>query len=113
MSDECKKRAPESYIRPTPQERQQVAQNLRDCIGRKDEWTRSMVILFDRESDNTERLADLIDPTCHGEVVEDDYPLLTARHIRCSVCHTPWAEPAQVRYCPSCGCRRVFEADGK
>lgn len=96
----------------TPRERQDVARRLR-VIGSDPQefympsevvaavtgdW-RSTEVEFARE------LADLIDPTCHGEDV------VGGRHVKCSACHTPWADPARVRYCPNCGCRRIFLDD--
>ena len=64
------------------------------------------------------RIADLIDPTCHG-IEEREFDGIGAppRYIsRCSNCGQWWDEtdgiPRFPAYCPGCGCR-VVRNDGR
>lgn len=115
----------------TSEERREVAERLRSCAqdvngtrdfamylshwvgfdGVTDDEGKHFTIAADRrEAELTlERLADLIDPTCHV-VTSGEWrgrPIGSA----CSVCHAPlypstaWAHG--MRYCPQCGARVV------
>ena len=98
--------------------RQEVAENLREvdtarttnevyvallnCIG----ITHNYPTLFNR-------LADLIDPTCHS-VTELEQDGIGAPHrytTRCSNCGQLWSETSgailEPKYCPHCGARVV------
>ena len=96
----------------TSDERREVAATLRDakrkCDGRGYPWMTDDLILaigyeHDYEADNGifDRLADLIDPTCHLWPSHDG-------GFGCDRCFTWFPEmKAKTRYCPACGARVV------
>lgn len=97
-----------------PRERQRAARQLRD--NAHDQPAEGLLSLLravthsETVPEVTKRLADLIDPTCHAEKVMADTTMGRAViATKCSVCHTVWLEPDRVRFCPTCGARRIFD----
>jgi len=102
---------------PTSDERREVAATLRDAKRKCDErgypWMTDDLCLaigyeHDYEADNGifDRLADLMDPTCH--VVPFDEESMRLPH--CSKCGQPMLKPWP-NFCPHCGARVVREGD--
>ena len=120
----------------TSDERREVADRLRFC-ARETNWTRDFAMFlnhwigvcnesvggqFSVKSDRRtaemtlEKLADLIDPTCH-DISSKDFEFM------CSSCNAYTDKPGQhgseigyvedygenLRYCPNCGARVVIE----
>jgi len=101
----------------TNDERREVAATLRDAKRKCDErgypWMTDDLCLaigyeHDYEADNGifDRLADLMDPTCH--VVPFDEESMRLPH--CSKCGQPMLKPWP-NFCPHCGARVVREGD--
>lgn len=84
----------------TPNERMQAAGSAR-MLG--------VLPLGDGAAFDFVHIADLIDPTCHAELVTVELPNGIGRYVRCSECHAVWREPSRVRYCPNCGARRTYD----
>lgn len=122
MSDERKFRAPKSDIRPTPQERLDVARRLR-VIGSEPQGSRMLrdvvnVVSGDRRSSTVDfalALADLIDPTCTiTGSFEDEREAGFSRYgvhvYRLSCGHKfDWQLNEPPSYCPACGSRIEWE----
>ena len=100
-----------------PDERREVAARLRDakrkCESRGYPWMCDDLILaigyeHDYEADNGifDRLADLIDPTCHKVI-----PNETSGECFCSECGALLGEYGYTMYCPNCGARVVSGDD--
>ena len=98
-------------------ERREVAATLRDAKRKCDErgypWMTDDLCLaigyeHDYEADNGifDRLADLMDPTCH--VVPFDEESMRLPH--CSKCGQPMLNPWP-NFCPHCGARVVREGE--
>ncbi|MDY3901138.1 MAG: hypothetical protein SOZ36_05620 [Atopobiaceae bacterium] len=109
---------------PTSDERREVAATLRDAKRKCDErgypWMTDDLCLaigyeHDYEADNGifDRLADLIDPTCHRErkhVVVDDYRRDTLILPVCSACGFVFDKRMpKPNFCPECGARLVSD----
>ena len=101
---------------PTSDERREVAATLRDakrkCDGRGYPWMTDDLILaigyeHDYEADNGifDRLADLIDPTCHDFGGEEGTNG-EGYDFACSACGYV-CDLAEPRFCPNCGARVV------
>lgn len=112
-------------MRPADDERREAARKLRE-IADEDEWIVvklaaalgiDLMRCESREEGEAEvvrRIADLVDPTCHGiEEREHDGIGAPPRYTsRCSNCGQLWDETSGIprfpAYCPSCG-RRVMK----
>ena len=63
-------------------------------------------------SDFLNRLADLIDPTCHLALDEELSQELQGKMFRCSKCNAAFPRiNGEYRYCPHCGARVVRDDD--
>ena len=94
---------------PTNDERREVAERMRKSVGIGD-FVRSVGIDPDGDDwmwkDVAERVADLIDHTCH--VVPFDEESMRLPH--CSRCGNPILKPWP-NYCQDCGARLVERGD--
>lgn len=97
-------------MKPTSEERREVAARLRQMADRHDVDKRDVIRAFDDA--DIRKLADLIDPTCH--IAYDDWasrqcmgPMLSCD--RCGNAFPKINGPYQ--YCPCCGARVVSDDD--
>ncbi|MBS5866221.1 MAG: hypothetical protein KIC37_07725 [Coriobacteriaceae bacterium] len=93
----------------TQEERKEVARRLRNNAGESPEWIVPWAVFNDAQEHDgialINRLADLIDPTCHdfgGEVGTNG----EGYDFACSACG--WCgDVTDASYCPHCGARVV------
>lgn len=102
--------------------RQEVAKLLRKAGKNAGDWCDSADEAFEKVdtiigtydsckySDFFNRLADLIDPTCHLALDEELSQEFQGEMFRCSKCGAAFPRiNGEYRYCPSCGARVVRE----
>jgi protein-arginine kinase activator protein McsA len=105
---------------PTSDERREVAARLRKCgaelsiLGADCETAFHVIdkAIGCRELESWEgflnRLADLIDPTCHMVDTDHEYE----DSIRCDRCQMTFMRPWEpFKFCPNCGARCVDDAE--